>query len=97
MARRKETRFSSCCAIDSATSCASRSGRLISLDINEQLLGSELLYFFFELLNLSAALADYYARLRGIDDNLYAVRRALDLDFGIPELYNLFFRNFLIL
>jgi hypothetical protein len=82
IARRNITRFSICCAMPSATSCASSSGLRISAMFRrtssrhaEQLrrLGAQ-------LLDVLALLADHDARTRRLDRDVDLVGGALDLD-----------------
>ena len=80
MARRKATRRSSCCAIDSATSCASSSGLRISTMLMTTSLSVILATTRAQLLDVGALLADDHAGTRRMDGDAALLVRALDDD-----------------
>ena len=69
-------RFSSCCAIFSATSCAFRSGEHVLVDAQHLFAGA------LDLFDLGAALADDHTGLGAVDVDADALGVALDLDLG---------------
>ena len=82
IARRNATRFSSCIATDSATSCASSSGFWISWMLMKT---SRLVRFWISCFSLSTSVPLRPMMMpgpRGVDVDLQLVGGALDLDLG---------------
>ena len=76
-------RCSSWCAMLSATSCASSSGRLISSTLIDDLACSvSMRELVAQLVHLGAPLADHHARTAGVHGDHDLARLALDLDLG---------------
>ena len=81
MARRNITRFSICCAMESATSCESSSGFLISAMFRRTSvtgMPKQRRGLLAQLLDVLALLADHDARARGLDGDVHLLGGALD-------------------
>ena len=78
IARRNMMRFSSCCVIESAISCASISGLRISSMLTCTGTPSSLRSSALQVLDVLALLADHHARTRRVDRDARVLGRALD-------------------
>jgi len=81
-------RRSSCCAMDSATSCASSSGLHFS-DVDVRRNAHDVGDFLAQLLDIFATLADDHARTRAEDGDARGLGRAFDQDLRDPGLRQL--------
>jgi len=94
----KEIRFSSCCAIFSATSCASLSGLFTSLMSMLNLLADVSFSTCFLSASISAPPLPITTPGLAVWMIILTLSEALSISiFEIPAAYNLFLRNFLML
>ena len=80
IARRNMMRFSSCCVIESAISCASISGLRTSSMFTATGTPKRRRQFGLQVLDVLALLADHHARTRRVDGDAGVLGRALDQD-----------------